>query len=216
MKLRSVSSDIEAKLAELRRKVALARDQANRITVGVTFYPNSTLQLRNPEGLDRAATSNQFSLFFRTSQPDGFLAYLGNHVGTSKKLRRTLTDDFMALEVFNKRQSIWPHWSFIKYYLLLDGYCANVASSTGSQWIFDADDGSWFGAAINRQRQIRCRRHVVQSRRREDWQICALVCHRRVGGRRGASIYQGSRSARNILYFQLGSRIVETIHRWIP
>ena len=49
--LRQMGADFEAKLAELRQKTALARDQANRIGVGVTFYSNSTLQLRNPEGI---------------------------------------------------------------------------------------------------------------------------------------------------------------------
>ena len=99
--LKTSGQDLEAKLAELRQKTALARDQANRIKVGVTFYPNSTLQLRNPDGLQRAATTNQFSLFFRTGEPNGFLAYLGNEVGTMKQLRRTKSDDFMALELRN-------------------------------------------------------------------------------------------------------------------
>lgn len=97
--LKTLGSDIEVKLAELRHKIAVARDQANRIKVGVTLYRNSTLQLRNPEGLSRAATSNRLSFFFRTAERDGFLAYLGNPVGSNKKLRRVSTDDFMALEV---------------------------------------------------------------------------------------------------------------------
>lgn len=99
--LGQLGTDLGLKLAELRQKTALARDQANRIIVGVTFYHNSTLQLRNPEGLNQAATANQFSLYFRTEEPNGFLAYLGNEVGTSKKLRRTRSDDFMTLEVRN-------------------------------------------------------------------------------------------------------------------
>lgn len=99
--LKQLGEDFAAKLAELRQKTALARDQANRINVGVTFYHNSTLQLRNPDGLNRAATANQFSLYFRTGELNGFLAYLGNEVGTSKKLRRTRSDDFMTLEVRN-------------------------------------------------------------------------------------------------------------------
>jgi len=59
--LRQMGADFEAKLAELRQKTALARDQANRIGVGVTFYPNSTLQLRNPEGisLNQSETKNK-------------------------------------------------------------------------------------------------------------------------------------------------------------
>lgn len=99
--LNQLGKDLSEKLAELRQKTALARDQANRINVGVTFYHNSTLQLRNPDGLNRAATANQFSLYFRTAELNGFLAYLGNEVGTSKKLRRTRSDDFMTLEVRN-------------------------------------------------------------------------------------------------------------------
>ena len=99
--LNQMGKDVSAKLAELRQKTAVARDQANRITVGVSLYHNSTLQLRNPEGLNRAATANQFSLYFRTEESDGFLAYLGNEVGTSKQLRRTRSDDFMTLEIRN-------------------------------------------------------------------------------------------------------------------
>jgi len=34
-------------------------------------------------------------------QQNGFLAYLGNTVNTNKQLRRTLTDDYMALEIHN-------------------------------------------------------------------------------------------------------------------
>ena len=48
--LRQKGVDLEEKLAQLRQKTALARDQANRIGVGVTLMFNSTLQLRNPEG----------------------------------------------------------------------------------------------------------------------------------------------------------------------
>ena len=133
---KSVGKDaMEARLAELRQKTALARDQANRIKVGVTFYQNSTLQLRNPEGLSRAATSNEFSLFFRTSQPDGFLAYLGNEVGSKKKLRRTKSDDFMALEFRNGYLTLTTDLGSGPQSIVNDRYVA---------------DGVWYQAIVQR------------------------------------------------------------------
>jgi len=133
--LRQAGTDLEAKLAEVRQKTALARDQANRIKVGVTFYPNSTLQLRNPEGLQKAATTNQLSLFFRTSKPDGFLAYLGNEVGTMKKLRRTKSDDFMALEVRNG------------YLTLITELGSGPQSITNDRYVAD---NVWYQALVQR------------------------------------------------------------------
>ena len=133
---RSVGKDaMEARLAELRQKTALARDQANRIKVGVTFFQNSTLQLRNPEGLSRAATANEFSLFFRTSQPDGFLAYLGNEVGSKKKLRRTKSDDFMALEFRNG------------YLMLTTDLGSGPQSITNERYVAD---NVWYQAVVER------------------------------------------------------------------
>lgn len=97
--IRVVGTDVREKIEALKRKIALARDQANRIVVGLTFYPNTTLQLRNPEGLHRSTTSTKMSLYFKTKESNGFLTYLGSPIGTRLRMKRALTDDYMALEV---------------------------------------------------------------------------------------------------------------------
>ncbi|KAJ9580421.1 hypothetical protein L9F63_024397, partial [Diploptera punctata] len=80
---------------------SLSRDVANRMKVGVTFYPNTTLELRNPESMSQLATSTQVSLYFKTNKPNGFLLYLGNELGTHRKVRRVDSDDFLALVIEN-------------------------------------------------------------------------------------------------------------------
>ncbi|GAB6025535.1 hypothetical protein CHUAL_011266 [Chamberlinius hualienensis] len=103
---RLIGFDVGDKIAAIRRKIALSVDQANRISVGMRFYPNSTLELRNPEGIHRSATSTKFSLYVKTSEPNGFLAYIGSPVGTHKKVKRSLTDDYMALEVIDGKSAL--------------------------------------------------------------------------------------------------------------
>ncbi|XP_023237076.1 laminin subunit alpha-like [Centruroides sculpturatus] len=97
--VRITGKDVSDKIAELRQKVALAQNQANRIKLGVRFFDNTTLQLRNPEGLDRSATYTHMSLYFNTEKSDGLLIYVGNEKGTHNLIWNALTDDFMALEV---------------------------------------------------------------------------------------------------------------------
>lgn len=41
----------------------------------------------------------QFSLYTRTEQPAGLLLFVGTPVGGHEQMRRTKTDDFMALEI---------------------------------------------------------------------------------------------------------------------
>ncbi|XP_065337904.1 laminin subunit alpha [Cloeon dipterum] len=93
--------DVGLKIAELKKQVMQARDLANRIKVGVQFYPNTTLQLKNPEGLPLLATSTKISTYLKTSKTNGFVLYLGNAVGTKNLVKRAITDDFLALEIEN-------------------------------------------------------------------------------------------------------------------
>ncbi|KRT80924.1 hypothetical protein AMK59_5060, partial [Oryctes borbonicus] len=93
------SEDLDEKIEKLKRQIALARDIANRIKVGVRFYKNTTLELRNPDNLEQLSTSTKISGYFRTNNTFGLLIYLGNGNGTG--LRRTKTDDYMALEIEN-------------------------------------------------------------------------------------------------------------------
>ena len=67
----------------------------------MTFYTNTILELRNPESMSQLATSTHVSLYFKTDKPHGFLLYLGNEVGTHRKMRRVRSDDFLALEIEN-------------------------------------------------------------------------------------------------------------------
>lgn len=85
--LRQVSDALEEKIKILNQQIALARDVANRIKVGVKFYPNTTLELRNPPNLADLSTSLYASGYFRTNETNGLILYLGNGEGTN--LRRT-------------------------------------------------------------------------------------------------------------------------------
>lgn len=98
-KIHNVSSNIQNSINKLNAQIALARDVANRIKVGVQFLPSTALELRNPPNVNDLSTSTQISGYFRTENPNGLLLYLGNEVGTN--LKRTKTDDFMALVIQN-------------------------------------------------------------------------------------------------------------------
>jgi len=45
------------------------------------------------------------SLFFRTNSPDGFLAYLGNEIGASKKMKRVLSVNILFSTEFDNHLS---------------------------------------------------------------------------------------------------------------
>lgn len=91
----ATGNDLQSKLEALRNKIANARELANRFKTGLTFYRNTTLELKNPESLPLLATSTKISLYFRTNKTNGFLLYLGNE--EKMKLPRSKTHDFMAL-----------------------------------------------------------------------------------------------------------------------
>ncbi len=48
-----------------------------QIRVGVTFTENTVLQLRNPKRIAQAGSYTKVSLFFKTNERNGFLAYIG-------------------------------------------------------------------------------------------------------------------------------------------
>lgn len=62
-----------------------------RIKVGVNLSKNSTLELRNPENLAQQSISTLASIYIKTDQPTGLILYLGNEVGTSRRMRRFKT-----------------------------------------------------------------------------------------------------------------------------
>jgi len=74
----ATGNDLQSKIEALRNKIANARELANRFKTGLTFYRNTTLELKNPESLPLLSTSTKISLYFRTNKTNGFLLYLGN------------------------------------------------------------------------------------------------------------------------------------------
>lgn len=74
----STGSILQKKIDDLKHSIANARELADRFKIGLTFYRNTTLELKNPESLPLLATSTKLSAYFRTNQTNGFLFYLGN------------------------------------------------------------------------------------------------------------------------------------------
>lgn len=94
-----IGKDLGDRIERLRKQIEIARDIANGIKVGVTFHPNTTLELPPPSNLPLLATNSRVSAYFKTDKPTGFLLYLGNENKTTGK--RGKHDDFMALEIEN-------------------------------------------------------------------------------------------------------------------
>jgi laminin alpha 3/5 len=74
----TITNDLQNKIETLKNKIANARELADRFRTGLTFYRNTTLELKNPESLPLLTTSTKISLYFRTNKTNGFLLYLGN------------------------------------------------------------------------------------------------------------------------------------------
>lgn len=96
----ATGNDLQSKIEALRNKIANARELANRFKTGLTFYRNTTLELKNPESLPLLATSTKISLYFRTNKTNGFLLYLGNEEKT--KLPRSKTVSSINLTILKK------------------------------------------------------------------------------------------------------------------
>ncbi|XP_075229000.1 laminin subunit alpha [Lycorma delicatula] len=99
--LNRLSNSIQESLKTLKERVTMARDLAKRINIGTTFYRNSTLELKNPDNLAQQGLNSVASIYFLTDKPNGLVFYIGNEIGTHRRMRRTNTDDFMALEIEN-------------------------------------------------------------------------------------------------------------------
>ncbi|XP_027200224.2 laminin subunit alpha [Dermatophagoides pteronyssinus] len=100
-----VSSTISNKIADLKKRIQLARHQANNIRVGVRFGENSVLELNNPTNLVESSTYNKFSMKFKGDYPEGMLAYIGNPIDGSNDLVKRDTIDEMSIGK-TKRKSI--------------------------------------------------------------------------------------------------------------
>ncbi|XP_042212496.1 laminin subunit alpha-like isoform X1 [Homarus americanus] len=97
--IQTTAIDVGDRLEKLRRTIQKTRELSNKIKVGVSFQPNTTIEVQNPEDLTKATTSTKLSVFVQTEEPSGLLLFMGTPVGGSQRMRRTTTDDFMALEM---------------------------------------------------------------------------------------------------------------------
>ncbi|XP_050541070.1 laminin subunit alpha [Daktulosphaira vitifoliae] len=134
-KLNKKEQQIKTSLDSLQKKIAICREMINRIKVGVSLKRNSTLELRNPENLAQQGISTLASIYFKTDQPNGLILYLGNEVGTSRRMRRAKTDDFMALQVQNG------------YLVLLMDIGSGISTISSSKRV---SDNKWYKATVER------------------------------------------------------------------
>ncbi|XP_013408769.1 laminin subunit alpha isoform X2 [Lingula anatina] len=91
-----VAEDLRIKIAELKEKIIQAQERANSIRVGLTVFPNTTLELRNPQELKDAGSFTKLSTFVNTTDTDGLLLYVG---ADAKSGAAVPTMDYMALEL---------------------------------------------------------------------------------------------------------------------
>ncbi|ESO94906.1 hypothetical protein LOTGIDRAFT_144813 [Lottia gigantea] len=95
--LAEIGKSVLANVTQLKERIALARDEANRIRVGLQYLANTTLTLRNPPNIEQAGSHSKVSFYFRTKNLNGFLLYLGG----DQKSGRPEPDDYIALELLN-------------------------------------------------------------------------------------------------------------------
>lgn len=73
-------NDVATKISDLKAKIAAAREQANRIPVGMNLNDDSTLLLANPQSLESQQAQTKVSFYFKTAD-NGLIFYLGNEPG---------------------------------------------------------------------------------------------------------------------------------------
>lgn len=91
------SDAIQSNLKKLNQQIDLARDIANRIKVGLKFFTNTTLELRNPKNLEALSTSSKFSGYFKTDQPKGLIFYIGNPNASHIPKQKSVSMDFFII-----------------------------------------------------------------------------------------------------------------------
>lgn len=93
--LSKLNQMINERLAELKKLIAQARGDANRIELGVNITSDASsqstsIQLRNPDNLITSGLFTKFQMSFRTRETNGLLAYIGTPilVNPTRKRRR--------------------------------------------------------------------------------------------------------------------------------
>ncbi|XP_055884413.1 laminin subunit alpha-like isoform X2 [Biomphalaria glabrata] len=97
---------ISESVGQLREKIARARDEANRLKLGLHFLGNTSLTLRNPAKLDDTGSYTRVSVYIKTSQPEALLVYVGDNLlmrSEDGRIKRQVADDvqkdYLALEI---------------------------------------------------------------------------------------------------------------------
>ena len=81
-----IGLDLTNNIKTLNNQIRVARGEASRVRVGVTFDNSVTLMVRNPQNIDNVASKNSLSLYFNTEDPNGFLAYVGPDKNSNAKM----------------------------------------------------------------------------------------------------------------------------------
>ena len=130
--MQGLKDTVIAGIAELKEKIKLARDEANRIRVGIEFLGNTTVTLRNPVNIDEAGSYTRLSMYIQTTQRDALLAYVGGDHSPG----RPLTPDYLSLELRNGQ----PVFKF------------NLGPSGPAEIVhpWDVSDGDWYNIIAER------------------------------------------------------------------
>ncbi|CAJ0584396.1 unnamed protein product, partial [Mesorhabditis spiculigera] len=97
--------DVMARVNEMKERISIARDTANRIKLGAHFEKGSSLDLSLPDRVTRSAAYSDISFNFRTTQPHGIPLFFGNEEGSSGT-RAVPTDDYIAVEIEHGRPKV--------------------------------------------------------------------------------------------------------------
>ncbi|CAI5448656.1 unnamed protein product [Caenorhabditis angaria] len=89
---------VAEKVSQIREKIAVARDAANRIKLGAHFERGSSLNLKVPQRVTRSAAHTDVSFYIRTEQEHGIPLFFGNEENVVGS-RAVPTDDFIAVEL---------------------------------------------------------------------------------------------------------------------
>eukprot|EP00058_Branchiostoma_floridae_P006301 XP_002591789.1 hypothetical protein BRAFLDRAFT_83577 [Branchiostoma floridae] len=112
--------EMRRNITNLKRQVARAKDQANRIMVPMKFNRKSSVLLKPPAEIKTASTFLDLTLFVKTEAEDNFIFYMGNKEQPNK--------DFIALETVKGQ---------LYFYFNLGGDDGMVSTTTAintNQW----------------------------------------------------------------------------------
>lgn len=82
-----VHDKLHTKINNLKDQIDRTREMVNQIKTGLTFYRNTTLELKKPDSHSSLITSNEFSVYFKTSKPNELVLFLGKEEQPGRMVR---------------------------------------------------------------------------------------------------------------------------------